>query len=229
MEKQRAAVYYITTGKNAEKKGKRLPIYKCSKGWSYAGEKEAAQGSPRAAGELWIYFSLLPENMGDILKKPFKRKKWLRLLQKSLGYAEDNFGCRPGESILFSQELGSLLSIEQTVPEIIYKAVLWKKKKKGGFRQLTLVLPKEQGAFTGELVLSLLTPYLPGINTLVFVGEETAESRELEEYLEQEYGILSRYEEEERPDSPCLNLCGEREMWNFLDTAVKSGYNTKVN
>ncbi len=63
--------------------------------------------------------------------------------------------------------------------------------------------------------------------TGAFVTENEV-TEELADYFYEEYGILSGYAEKPEAGSFYLKLSNDAEILNFLDTAVKSGYNTKV-
>ena len=80
-----------------------------------------------------------------------------------------------------------------------------------------------------ESVKSLLWPYLSRMNSIIFVGKETRAAQDLEDFFYEEYGIVTEYGDSEKEDALYLNFSQQREMLKFLDTAVKTGYNTGVN
>lgn len=244
MEKQVRTIYYITTGMVPEKNkstkkrlgfpwGKRkeeaLPVYRCARNYLYAGGKPSAAGNPPAAGEVRIYFSMLPDNLEVEWKKSRSRKKWLNRISAAMNYATEILGCIDQDDILFSEELNRLIGRDQNIPQELYGVLLWTYRKQRSFKSLSISLPKDCGLFGAESVITLLEPYLAGVNIITFMDEETQETELLEDYFYDEYGIVTDYDRAGSKNSCRLEFGEEREIWKFLDTAVKSGYNTKVN
>ena len=146
-----------------------------------------------------------------------------------MDYAESTLGCVDEEQILFSERLCGLLDRNQRLPPELYGAFLWEARKRGYFRSIILSLPEECSFALAESVKSLLWPYLSRMNGITFTGKETRATRELEDFFYEEYGIVTGYGSGEREDVLHLNFSMQREMLKFLDTAVKTGYNTGVN
>ena len=244
MEKQIRKLYYLTTGtlpdemekkkKNfsfslGRRKEKELSLFRCERRLSFAFGKPSVEGRLTAAGELQIYFSVLPETIGKELLKPRSRKKWLVRIRNAMDYAESALGCTDEEQILFSERLCTLLDRNQKLPPELYGAFLWEARKREHFRSIILSLPEECSFALAESVKSLLWPYLSRMNSITFTGKEARTTRELEEFFYEEYGIVTGYGSGEREDVLHLNFSMQREMLKFLDTAVKTGYNTGVN
>lgn len=245
MEKQIRNLYYLTTGtmrgkkeKNKKKrfafflgrrKGEILPLFQCERCFPYALSKPSVEGKLMATGEVQIYFSVLPETIGKDLLKPRNRKKWFARIRNTMDYMERDFGCTDEEQILFSERLCTLFDRNQKLPPELYGAFLWEMRKREHFRSLTLYLPEECGFALAESVKSLLWPYLSRMNSIIFVGKETRAAQDLEDFFYEEYGIVTEYGHGEKKDALHLNFSTQREMLKFLDTAVKSGYNTGVN
>lgn len=243
MEMQNKAIYYITTGTLPEgakegnsghcsllrKKESMLPVFKCGRSFLYAGGKPSAAGNPVAAGAVQIYFSILPENVETELKKTRRRKKWLGRLAAAMDYAEKALGCTGSDDILFSEGLCRIFERQQSLPLELYGILLWTGKKRGGFKKLGIALPAECNSFMTESIIALLEPYLAGVNTVSFAGRATKETQVLEEYFYDEYGIVADYEKGRNENAVWLNFENKGEILKFLDTTIKSGYNTKVN
>lgn len=243
MEKQSKIIYYIATGTLGEKTAERkkakalffrkkqdtLPVYRCNRSYPYAGGKPSVAGKPAASGEVWIYFSILPENIEDNLKKPRRRKRWLGRLQNAMRNAEEKLEGTGTDDILFSDKLCRLFDRKQDIPQELYGAFLWMCKKRKSFTHVGIILPQEYGLLMTESVKTLLEPYLAGVNRVTFLSGETEETRELEDFFYHEYGIVADYGSTLTDKSVCLNLANGREILKLLDTAVKSGYNTEVN
>lgn len=137
---------------------------------------------------------------------------------------------------------------EETFLDRLYEVYLYQQGKINPTDKISLSLPPDCGQLTMERLQNILKPYLPGLNTVLFVGAEEAVSRMLEEYLYDEYGIVMSYGKIplrntlwiDLEDTGGLNLSkyakengichiNRAEVLKFLDTAVKNGYNTKVN
>jgi len=246
MEKQITNIYYITTdvslndnrdnGRKKKifsffhrKKEKLLPVYKCGKSYLYAQGRPSVAGKPVASGEVQIWFSILPENVESELRKESSLKKWQSRIGKAMDYAQTALGCRDTDHILLSEKLCRSFDRDQSIPEEIYGIFLWARKKKKNFSHFLISLPEEYGFLLTESVKALTEPYLAGVNGVTFAGRETEQTQELEDFFYEEYGIVAQYGKCICEDSVHLDFVHEGEMLKFLDTAVKSGYNTKVN
>ncbi len=229
MEKQIRNLYYLTTGTLPKEKEKKLPLFRCERCFPYAFGKPSVEGKRTAAGEVQIYFSMLPETIEQDLLKPRNRKKWLVRVRNTVDYVERTLGCTDEEQILFSERLCTLFDRNQKLPPELYGAFLWEARKRVCFGTITISLPEECSFALTESVKSLLWPYLHRVNSITFRGKETRVTRELEDFFYEEYGIVTGYGSGSRADTLHLNFSTQREMLKFLDTAVKSGYNTGVN
>ncbi len=116
---------------------------------------------------------------------------------------------------------------DELPPLPLLEAMLYEKK---GFPSLDIILPKDSRTGVTDTLISLLTPYLSRINTITVAGGEEGVYQELEEYFNEEYGIVVNRTKRAGKTNFVLNLwSGAEETRKFLDTMVKNGYNTKVN
>ena len=226
MEKESRTVYYVTTGKETISERKSLPVYHCDRTLPYPG------------GEIHIFSSTLPDGLEEEFKKKRKKKKreqqLLEAMERALELTDENV------EILFSDNLCRIFNREQSVSDELYAAWLFQKLKGRTAPHFSLELPGEYGFLMREKVLFLLQPYLKRINRITFIkrrsvaeeaiipGMGTGIMDELADYFYGEYGILSGQAEEPEVGSFYLKLSNDAQMLNFLDTTVKSGYNTKV-
>ena len=223
MEKESRAVYYVTTGKGKISERERMPVYHCDRTLSYPG------------GEIHVFFSFLPDSLEEEFRKKRKRRKREQQLLEAM---ERVTGWMNGTTeILFSDNLCRLFDREQSISDELYAAWLFQKLKGRSVPHFSLELPEEYGFLMREKVLFLLQPYLKRINRITFITKrwsldagdaENEITEELADYFYEEYGILSGYAEKPEAGSFYLKLSNDAEILNFLDTAVKSGYNTKV-
>lgn len=227
MEKESRAVYYVTTGKEKLKIREKLPVYHCDRTLPYPG------------GEIHVFFSFLPDGLKEEFKKKRKRRKreqqLLEAMERVTGWVNGT------TEILFSDNLCRLFDREQSISDELYAAWLFQKLKGRKVSRFSLELPEEYGFLMKEKILFLLEPYLRRVNRITFVirqSRDIAEAgissmengmmEELADHFYEEYGIISGYEEEPEDGSFYLPLSNDAEILNFLDTVVKSGYNTKV-
>ncbi|MDR2888564.1 MAG: hypothetical protein LBV33_01845 [Lachnospiraceae bacterium] len=113
------------------------------------------------------------------------------------------------------------------LPPLSLMEVMMSEAKKS--KNVAIRLPDERQYGVAELLIHLLKPYLPRINTIAIMGE-TSLYEELEEYFYEEYGIMVNRIKRPQKDALLIDFwSGEQETVNFLDTMVKNGYNTKVN
>ncbi len=116
---------------------------------------------------------------------------------------------------------------EELPPLPLLEAMLYEKK---GFHSLDIVLPNDSQTGVTDTLISLLAPYLSRINEIAVTGGEEGVFKELEEYFNDEYGIVVNRVKRAGKNGFVLNLwSAEEETRKFLDTIVKNGYNTKVN
>lgn len=214
-----------------------LPVRKTGRAYPYLLGKEHAR-----AGRLQIYYVLLPEysGRGFFTGKP---KKWKaetaqRLLEEAEERAAIGFDCR--EQVISAQLAGN----PSQIPPELLAVCLYQYRP---FDRLCISLPKESREQELEEALELITPYLPRMKQVTFAGEEGESAGLLEDYLYEEFGIVMTRTgkvpggmpwldlEEDREQETCqaaalkkIKLVSRPETLKFLDTAVKSGYNTKV-
>lgn len=210
-----------------------LPIYRCGKKLHF-GKKE-----------IVLYYSLLPVCFLKEIRKKRKRKQWHERISQTVSYAETGLSCR-GYEVLFGEEIVK----EQEIPPELFGVCLTERQGRtsGEISELSLSLPAECGSYAVENAVSVLTPYLPEINRVIYAGEETESSRQIEDFLFSEYGIIMVYEKRPAKKGIWLdfggNSCGlfenfaaengiyhlnSAEVLKFLDTTAKNGYNTGVN
>lgn len=258
-EKQTKAIYYLTVDSGGVIKEKHrelsfrhrkdpLSIYKCSRNYPFAAGVPSAAGNPVTAGYVQIYFSLLPESFLKDMERPRKRKRWIQKISGTMDFAREVLENAGGLTILFSKELCGMFKRDQELPYELYGVFLFSAKGQGKFNNFSISLPDEYGFLMTEDVIALIEPYLAGTESLVFTGRETEGAWKMEDYLFDEYGIVMRYENYPADNSIWIDLRGEEDksylnpssksevypvnqgrILKFLDTTVKSGYNTKVN
>lgn len=139
-------------------------------------------------------------------------------------------------------------SDEEALLDRLYEVCLYQKRQICKETALSLSLEAECGELAIMRLLAIIRPYLSRINHVVFVGEEDTGTQMLEDYLYDEYGIVMTYDRfparntiwidlRDRENQKLSKYAKERgichinraEVLKFLDTAVKNGYNTKVN
>lgn len=132
----------------------------------------------------------------------------------------DDYYVHPGiRDLLGSKEDGA-------PPLVLMEAMMSERLRS---ENIDILLPAERYHGVTDVLLHLLKPYLPRINSIAIIGGE-AFFEELEEYFYEEYGIIVVQARRPQKDSAVIDFWpGEREAVNFLDTIVKNGYNTKVN
>ena len=233
MEKQVQSIFYVDiTHAELNKEKKQLPIYKQTRLFTY--EDDALQ----------IYFCHLPRKLLE--KKTFRKKNgWLYKLDDAIGRAKVLMEHEDEEMILFSRELSERLGMRRMLPILLYALCL--KQSRQMKDTVSLTLPREGGFMLGEKLLWLLKPYLSRMNNVVFAGEESQATNEIEAYLYEEYGILSSYSKKPQKNTVWIDF-GEKqdvslaryatengiyqlndtEVLKFLDTIIKNGYNTEV-
>ncbi|MDE6203901.1 MAG: hypothetical protein K2G19_10540 [Lachnospiraceae bacterium] len=243
METINKNIFYmgIASGQYPEKGGDMkklgLPVRKIGREYPYLLGKERAR-----AGRLQIYYVLLPEYCGRTFftgkPKRWKAETAQRLLEEAEERAIIGFDCQ--EQVMAAQLTKNLLQIP---PELL-AVCLYQYRP---FDKLCISLPKESRDRELEEMLELITPYLPRMKQVTFAGEEGESAGLLEDYLYEEFGIVMTRAGKVPDDRPWLDLqeggpqeadqtvfskklkhISRRETLKFLDTTVKSGYNTKV-
>lgn len=249
MDRNIKKIFYITLDENAEKLKRKVPlaVYRCERKMPFAGSGKALGKRCAADSEVQIYFSLLPDSFVKDMGKTRKRKQWLQKLRDAVGYAQGNPG-RGYEDIICSDRLSAFFKRQQELPEELFASGLYAGRVNFSFKHINITIPKDCSSLMAERVIRLLGPYLPQINTVSFVGEETENTYLIEDYLYEEYGIITSYQKRPEKNTVWLDFEEEKamlltpyvlengiyhinrnEVLKFLDTTVKSGYNTKVN
>lgn len=257
-EKRIYSIYYLMVEEGKEQKEKRqkffmgnrktpLEICKCKRNYPFAEGPSSAKGKPVETGVLQIYYSLLPEEILTDMGKAGKRKRWMQKISQAVEMAGTVAEGTNLPAVLFSKDLCSILKRKQELPYELYGALLFQARKDKTLENITLSMPGEHSSLMTDEVLALIEPYLAGTKKVVFTGEETKESMWMEDYLYQEYGIIMDYGKSPAEYSVWIALEGAEGavlqgvsgrgiypinceiIWKFLDTIVKSGYNTKVN
>ena len=193
-----------------------------------------------AAGRMLIYYALLPQysKKTKFTGKPkgWKKDTAVKLLERAEQKAVVEWGCR--EQILapeFGKDPGRM-------PFELLAVCLYRLRP---FDKLCISLPEDAGECDFEQVLDLMTPYLPRMRQVMLAGRERPVTERLENWLYEEFGIILIKKEKPPAKTPWLDLCAEnekqeragsslensgrvscRDALNFLDTAVKNGYNT---
>lgn len=197
----------------------------------------------RAMGKLRVYYALLPE----FRKKTFltgKSRRWKepmvrRLLEDACGKAALTLDCT--EQVLTPE----LSSNEERVPLELTAACLFCQRP---FDKVCITLPDDGGEYDVQQLMELLRPYLPRIRQVIFTGDENSAYEVLEDQLYEEFGIVMAKALKAPSDMPWLDMrdktadpvhtkkasnvprhINRPATLKFLDTAVKNGYNTKVN
>lgn len=180
MEKQIRSFYYIGLEDLKDSKTEKKEKYRTRKQQNpipvYRVEKKLFFGKE----ELVLYFSLLPTGFREEIRKKRKRKQWEEKILQAVSYAENALFCR-GYEVLFGKGIGT----EQEIPAELFGACLTENPcgYAGELSQLSLSLPADGGSSVTEKAMFLLTPFLSGINRVIFAGEETDNSQQIEDFL----------------------------------------------
>ncbi len=222
---------YPKEGQRLKKTG--LPILKVTREFPYLLGRMKKQ-----TGKMQVYYSILPEYCGKtfLSGKPrsWKKETAKELIEEARKKAAIRWDC---QEEIFSPEI---VPFDFRMPLELMAVCLYRYRP---FDRLCLSLPEEGGKSGVEQAVKLLTPYLPRMRQVMYAGGESAESKLLEEYLYKEYGILMTGIEkipsnmiwlDWREEAATVFPSGQKyinpaRMLNFLDTAVKNGYNTDVN
>ena len=235
-------VKLIKTGLSVKKLEREFPYFLGT------GHRGTVRMSNRTAGRLQVYHALLPEYCGKTFfagkPKHWKRETAGRLLGEAKERAMAKWDCREQ---LWATELGE--NGEEMPPELL-AVCLYRCRP---FDRIYVSLEAEEGEYGLRKAIQLLLPYLPRLRLVIYVGEESEASLMLESWLYGEFGIIMMRAEAASPVWPWLDLrevpygsegagaagmagqdddfrhINRWETLKFLDTAVKNGYNTKVN
>lgn len=132
----------------------------------------------------------------------------------------------------------------ESVPVELLAALLY---RSAPFERVAVSLP-EEGEYEAEEAAWLLYPYLSRVRGVSILGKQSRGREALREFLQDEFGLVPSYEKRSSKGELWLDLREEMAAgWaflsengkgsyvsrgaalNFLDTAVKNGYNTGVN
>lgn len=213
-----------------------IPLKKLSREFPYLlGERNSG------TGRIQVYYALLPEYGGKTFfsghPKGWKPESVRRILTEAVRKADMALDCREQ---LWAPEID-----KQTgrIPIELTAALLYRQRP---FDKICITLAAEGGEYGLRQVIELISPYLPRTRQVFFKGEESPVYEMLEDYLYEQFGIIMTKTDVPPKDIPWLDMeeedflngkaffDGQRhinrlETLKFLDTAVKNGYNTKVN
>lgn len=239
MKREEKNIFYVAIAEGEQGKKKELlrsglPVKKAGRSFSYL----VWEGRNVTAG-LWIYSAFLPQ----FEKRLFSKRNWRtetkeRILGKTAEAAALQWGCH--EQIFDPELTGN----SEELPAEVMAACLYRQRP---FDKICLSLP-EEGGYYAEQAMWLLRPYLSRIRKAVLCGTKGENGYRIGEELYQEFGLVlseckgpesgmlwldlrkgkDREPEMERADSR-VKYVNRSQAWNFLDTTVKNGYNTKVN
>lgn len=204
-------------GQKLKKTG--LPLKKLDREFPYL------LGEGRAnAGKMQVYFSLLPEYSGKTLIGG-KPKMWKpEMAEKLLAEA--------GERAYVHQECAEqMITMDidrygEALPTELWAVFLYQKRP---FDSICVSMTPDGGEQELWQLVELLSPYLPRMKRVAFMGRKNRISEQLEAYLYEEFGIIMGETEKIPKDMLYLDFKNRSEPLKFLDTAVKNSYNTEVN
>lgn len=239
MEKEEKNIFYMEIeegawGKKRELLAHGLPIRKVGRSFPYLFWNRRA-----VTGSLQIYFTFLPEYEKKLWgKHSWKSEMAEKLLANAAAKANGAYGCREE---LLGPRLGRR---DEELPMELWAVCLYRQRP---FDRICISLPEEGENMVWQ-TLELLRPYLPKMRRASFFGGESENGRMLKDVIAEEFGLVLtdggkpgadtvwldfRWEEGQNsgnakasPPGKCVN---RNLVWNFLDTTVKNGYNTKVN
>lgn len=225
--------------------------------WRFKQKKEAfpimklKEALRYEGGEVQVFFCLLPSWEEGKHRKKLLQKRFLLTLEKMRTIKEHNLY----EDMIMDHALRQIFGITKTamqLPLALYGVCVREQRRKTKTTlqkdRISLSLPEDGGQLLTDNVLEILEPYLPRINEVIYVGEESEQSIRIEDYLLEEYGIVVSYSAKPRKNTMWIDLQEKKdekieryvsengvyhlnsiEVRKFLDTTVKNGYNTKVN
>lgn len=222
-------------------------------------------------GKIQVYFCVLPDEK-ELSKNRWKRKRREKFLLHCLSEAYQEAcevlrddGFESFDTVLMSQPFIQFFSHvekkikderiwelwrhgQDEIPEELFSVCLQNARAKNNGAVMNISLPKDCSETVTEQMITLLTPYLSRVNLMVYVGEPSWAAEAVEEYLYEEYGIVTIFGKYPREKCIWIDLSqGEcfflnkytkeseiypinyAEVLKFLDTAIKNGYNNKVN
>ena len=180
---------------------------------------------PVPDGRVRVYFALWPEYR----KQSFIRKKYKEWKLPELQTEMEKFRQKAGLmydcwEILYEETFrDKAWSVtDQDLPLCVLQAWLYAQRP---FDTVCLSDEWNRGMYDMQVLIDLLTPYLPRMKRVIWTGEEGTVSESLQNYLYEEYGmILLR---DRRIPEGAVEI-RRAQAWKFLDATVKNGYNTLV-
>ncbi len=239
MGREEKNIFYIgiEEGKAAGKRellARGLPIRKLGRKFPYLSWE-----GRNVTVSLQVHFALLPQKE----KRFWRQQDWKgetveKVLEKTAENAALRWECR-------EQAITPLLGKRRTeLPPELMAVCLYQHRP---FDQICLSLP-EEGEYFAEQAMWLLRPYLPRMRKAFICGGENENGDKARERLYEEFGLVLMEIKKPEPGMVWLDLREEETLegmgksvgfkeksvnrsqtWNFLDTAVKNGYNTEVN
>lgn len=170
--------------------------------------------------------------------QPWRREQAERVLEQARVRIRSEFCCQ--EEVMAKGFPGAW----ESVPVQLLAALLY---RCAPFERVAVSLP-EEGEAGAEEAAWLLYPYLNRVRRVSILGKQSRGKEALREFLQDEFGLVPSYEKRSGKGELWLDLRKEitagggfgsengkgsyvsrGAALNFLDTAVKNGYNTKVN
>lgn len=258
MEKESRAVYYVTTGEGKLKIREKLPVYHCDRTLSYPGgeihvffsflpdgleeefrkkrkrrkrEQQLLEAMERVTGWMNGTTEIL---FSDNLCRLFDREQsasdelyaaWL--FQKLKGRSAPHFSLELPEEYGFLMREKVLFLLQPYLKRINRITFIVRRSMKIGDAENMSATEMVAARGAEKTAVLRAAKEMAAEETGAFVTENEV-TEELADYFYEEYGILSGYAEKPEAGSFYLKLSNDAEILNFLDTAVKSGYNTKV-
>ena len=180
---------------------------------------------PIPDGRVRVYFAMWPEYR----KRSLIRKKYKEWKSPELQAEMEKFRQKVGSSydcleILYEEAFQNKAwpVAGQELPLCVLQAWLHAQRPFD-----TVYLPNEwnQGMYDMQVLIELLTPYLPRLKRVIWTGEEGSASENLRNYLYEEYGMILL--SDRKPPEGAVGI-RRAQAWKFLDATVKNGYNTLV-
>lgn len=234
MEKEVKKILYLMN-RRSEREMIPFQIYRCYRTYSYAYGKirisrmRTRREQAEATGSLLLFYCMIPKRTegGSLFSLKKRQLGWEQQMKNVFLAAE-------------RERLQIYFEGQEWIPEVL-AAVLYLDFRRKDFSKFYLWLPEDYGFLTVEMIQNLLNPYLHLVNQMIFVGEG---NEELEDFFFEEYGIPSQIVKPEKIEFGfdcteqfpygALNLSDSKKvagnsvnhMQGFLDTVIKSSYNT---
>jgi len=213
-----------------------LPVYEVLRQFPYPG------------GGIRLCYCILPRTFLKEAENAKKMAKWFLCMDEAIKNAEENLQDERFTYFLANSQVINFFPFAENIPPELFEMCLWDAKRQIKDAKVSISLSEDCSSLVAEQMIGLLNPYLPRLNEVAFVGEENSASKFLEDYLYEEYGMVMNYQKYPLKDTVWVDLtekvspvvskyAKENEIYHinearvrkFLDTAVKNGYNNKVN